>query len=54
MYNPYSIGNITNNSYSYNYIKRNNFNIIYLHIMQIIQTDINPIINLNIKRNENI
>ena len=24
MYNPYSIGNITNNSYSYNYIKRNN------------------------------
>lgn len=28
--------------------------IMYLHIMQIIQTDINPIINLNIKRNENI
>ena len=28
--------------------------ITYLHIMQIIQTDINPIINLNIKRNENI
>lgn len=26
MYNPYSIGNITNDSYSYNYIKSNNVN----------------------------
>lgn len=26
MYNQYNIGNITNNSYSYNYIKRYNVN----------------------------
>ena len=26
MYNPYSIGNITNYSYSYNYIKSNKVN----------------------------
>ena len=26
MYNPYSIGNIINYSYSYNYIKSNNVN----------------------------
>ena len=54
MYNPYSIGTATNNSYSYNYIKSNNivYNVPTYNVNN--TKDINPIINLNIKRNENI
>ena len=54
MYNPYSIGTATNNNYSYNYIKSNNISYNVPKYNANNTKDINPIINLNIKRNENI
>ena len=45
MYNPYSIGTITNDSYSYNYIKSYNYGYDIPTYNANNTKDINPIIN---------